>query len=281
MTNPIFNYHNISASAGVKYNLSDRSYLIGNYALASRPPNPSELFSDGLHHSAARFELGDIRFDQEISNRFSASYAYNSTKFSLLTEVFYNRVRDYIYLRPIDFLVTTRGPFPVWAYEQTNAELLGFDLTATYSMTDSWQFQTKMAFIKGYDTETDLPLIDMPPFSTVNQITYNNEKWHHFSASLKSEWIFEQNEFPDFNFEVEDQLTGEMFLVDISTPPSAYHLLHFYSQATFNVGKKTNLNVALGVNNLFNTSYRNYLNRLRFFADDLGRNITLQLQFNY
>ena len=63
LTNPIFNYHNISASAGVKYNLSDQSYIIGSYALASRPPNPSELFSDGLHHSAARFELGNLRFD--------------------------------------------------------------------------------------------------------------------------------------------------------------------------------------------------------------------------
>jgi len=249
--------------------------------LATRPPNASELFSDGLHHSAARFELGDLRFDQEVSNRISASYGYDSTNFSLLTEVFYNNVRDYIYLRPIDFLVTTRGPFPIWAYEQTNAQLVGFDVSATYKINTAWEWQSKLAFIKGYDQETDLPLIDMPPFSTVNQIRYTNEKWHNFSASLKSEWTFEQNEYPDFNFEVEDQLTGEMFEVDVSTPPAAYHLLHFYSEASFNVGKESNLNIAFGVNNLLDTTYRNYLNRLRFFADDIGRNFTLQLQFSY
>lgn len=281
LVNPIFNYHNISASAGIKYSLNEHSYIIGNYALSSRPPNPSELFSDGLHHSAARFELGNLRFDKEISNRISASYAYNSSKFSLLTEVFYNNIKDYMYLKPTGFTLTSRGPFPIWTYEQTNAELLGLDLTATYKITNAWQWQSKMAFIKGYDTKTDLPLIDMPPFNTTNQITYKNKKWHNFSANLKSEWFFEQNEYPDFNFDVEDLLTGEIFKVDVSTPPPAYHLLHFYSDATFNIGKKNTLNVGLGVNNLLDISYRNYLNRLRFYADEIGRNVTLKLQFNY
>ena len=281
LTNPVFNYHNISASAGIKYDLNDQSYLIGNYALSSRPPNPSELFSDGLHHSAARFEIGDLRFDKEIANRVSVSYAYNTSRFSLLADAFYNRISDFIYLRPLDFISTIRGPFPLWEYQQTDAELFGIDLTTTYDITNALQWQNKTAFIKGYDLETDLPLIDIPAFNTMNELTYTNDAWYNFSASLKSEWVFRQNEFPDFNFEVENLLNGEMIPIDISTPPPAYHLLHFYSEATFNLTDKTRLNVAFGINNLLDTSYRDYLNRLRFFADDLGRNFTLQLQLNY
>jgi len=281
LTNPVFNFHNISASTGLKYNINDSNQIIFNYSLASRPPNVSELFSDGLHHSAARFELGNLRFDKEIANRLSASYAYNSSKFNLLTEVFYSRINNFIYLRPFDFILTNRGPFPLWQYQQTNAQLFGIDITATYNITDALQWQNKTAFIKGYDLETDLPLIDIPSFNTTNQVTYNNEAWYNFSTSLKSEWVFKQNEFPDFNFEIEDQLTGEMTLIDISTPPPAYHLLHLYSEATFSFTEKSNLKVALGINNLLNTSYRNNLNRLRYFADDLGRNITLQLELNY
>ena len=186
-----------------------------------------------------------------------------------------------MYLRPFDFISTIRGPFPLWEYQQTNAELFGIDITAKYDILNSIQLLNKTSFIKGNDLETGLALIDIPSFNTTNQITYNNEDWYNFSASLKSEWVFEQNEFPDFNFDVENQLTGEMLTIDISTPPPAYHLLHFYSEATFSLSEKTNLNVALGVNNIFDTSYRNYLNRLRYFADDLGRNITLQLQLNY
>jgi len=281
LTNPVFNFHNISASTGLKYNINDSNQIIFNYSLASRPPNVSELFSDGLHHSAARFELGNLRFDKEIANRLSASYAYNSSKFNLLTEVFYSRINNFIYLRPFDFILTNRGPFPLWQYQQTNAQLFGIDITATYNITDALQWQNKTAFIKGYDLETDLPLIDIPSFNTTNQVTYNNEAWYNFSTSLKSEWVFKQNEFPDFNFEIEDQLTGEMTLIDISTPPPAYHLLHLYSEATFSFTEKSNLKVALGINNLLNTSYRNNLNRLRYFADDLGTNITLQLELNY
>ncbi len=281
LTNPVFDYHNFSASIGGKLYLNDKSYIIGNYALSSRPPNPSELFSDGLHHSAARFELGDLRFDQEVSNRISASYNYTASKFKVLTEVFYNAIQDYIYLRPFDFISTLRGPFPFWEYQQTNAQLFGIDLNATYTITDNWQWQNKSAFIKGRDVNDDIPLIDIPPFQTTNQIRYTHKTWHRFSASLKSEWVFEQNEFPDFNFELDNQLNGQNTTVDISTPPPAYHLMHFSTEATFPFNEKTNLNVTLGINNLLDTSYRNYLNQLRFFSDELGRNITLQLQFNY
>ncbi|MDT0559532.1 TonB-dependent receptor [Ichthyenterobacterium sp. W332] len=281
LTNPVFNYHNISASIGGKYTVNEKNEIRFNYNLASRPPNVSELFSDGLHHSSARFEFGDLRFDTEIANRVSLSYAYNSPNFSLVTELFYNRITNFIYLRPFDFILTGRGPFPLWEYQQTNAEMLGVDLTAIYNISKSLEFQNKTAFIKGYDLEMDVPLIDIPSFNTINQLTYTNSNWYNFSASLRSEWVFEQNEFPDFNFEVLDQLNEEMILIDISTPPAAYHLLHFYTEAAFSVSENTTLNVALGINNLFDTSYRNYLNRLRFFADDLGRNITLQLELNY
>ncbi len=281
LTNPKFDYHNISASIGAKYDFDNKNQIILNYSLASRPPNASELYSDGLHHAFARFEIGDIRFNKEVANRVSASYSYNSSKFNVLTEVFYNRINDYIFLRPQNSNLNNRGYFATWIYEQTNAELFGLDVSVTYDITDDFQYQNKSSFIKGYDLKTDLPLIDIPAFNTINQITYRNNKWNNFSASLRSEWVFEQNEFPDFNYEVLDQFTGQEFAIDISTPPPAYHLVHFYSEATFDISEKTSLNVALGVNNIFDTSYRNYLNGLRFFADELGRNITLQLQLNY
>ncbi len=281
LTNPIFNYHNISVSTGLNYSFYKNHKIIVNYSLTSRPPNASELFSDGLHHSASRFEIGDIRFNKEVSNRASLSYAYSQSKFNFLVETFYNRLNNFIYLRPLDFIKTIRGPFALWEYQQTNAELFGLDFTSTYHFNDSLLWQNKTAFIKGYDLNTNLPLIDIPAFNTENEIVYNNAAWFDFSASLKSDWIFEQNEYPNFNFDIENRLNGEMITIDISSPPPAYHVLHFYSEATFGLGKHTHLNVGLGVNNIFNTSYRNYLNRLRFFADDLGRNITLQLTLNY
>ncbi|WCO03292.1 TonB-dependent receptor [Psychroserpens ponticola] len=279
-TNPVFDFNNISASIGTRYKINDKTNLLANYSMSSRPPNPAELFSDGLHHSAARIELGDLRLDPEIANRISMTYDYDTSKFDLTANVFYSSINNFMYLRPTGVLQSNRGAFPVWEYEQTNATLFGADLTMSYDFTNQFNWLNKTSIIKGYD-ENDLPLIDMPAFSTINRIEFSIPKWHNFSASLESEWVFEQNEFPDFNFIVDNPTTGDPELLDISTPPTAYNLFHFYSDAIFNLTDKTKLNIAFAINNLFNTSYRNYLNRLRYFADDLGRNITLQLKLNY
>jgi len=281
LTNPVFNFHNFSASAGIKYQLNDNSFIIGNYSLSSRPPNPSELFSDGLHHSAARIELGDLRLSKEVSNRISASYNYYNDKTNFLIEGFYNRINDFMYLEPFGIEQTIRGAFPVWNYLQTDAELYGIDISASYDITNSINISNKSSYTAGNDIENDRPLIDIPPFNTRNSIKYTNADWNKFSVSLSSEWTFEQAQYPDNNFETYIAANDEYVLVDISTPPSAFHLLHFYSEMTFNTSNKTNLNVGLSVNNIFDTKYRSYLNRLRYFADDIGRNIILQIQFNY
>ncbi|EPR69764.1 Outer membrane hemin receptor [Winogradskyella psychrotolerans RS-3] len=280
LVNPVFDYHNFSTSAGFNYQLNEHHSFIGNYSLSSRPPNPSELFSDGLHHSAARIELGDLRLTKETSNRVSASYIYNSKQFNLTTEAFYNHINDYMYIEPTGIEQTIRGAFPVWQYLQTNAELYGIDLSVNYTINEHFNFSNKTSYTVGNDIENDRSLINIPAFNTRNSITYTND-WKQFSASLTSDWTFEQTKYPDNNFETYIASTNETVLVDISTPPSAYQLLNFYSEVTLETSDKTNLNIALSVNNLLDTNYRAYLNRLRYFADDMGRNIMLQLQYNY
>ena len=282
LTNPVLDFHNLSSSLGFKYHFNDHNYVIGNYALSSRAPNPSELFSDGVHHSAARIEIGDLSFNSEQSNRISGSYGYTGTKLNFQVETYYNQIKDYIYLVPTQNGIRNllRGPFPEWEYIQTNARFYGVDISTNYKITPRLQLKHKSSFIKGNDIKADLPLIDIPPFTTLNGITYTNTNWSNFTANINSEWVFRQNEFPDaFNYTI-PVANGPGIDVDLSPPPS-YHLIHFESKITLPLHKQSSLNIMFSVDNVFNTSYRNYLNRLRFFADDLGRNFRLQIQFNY
>ncbi|WP_026755914.1 TonB-dependent receptor domain-containing protein [Sediminibacter sp. Hel_I_10] len=281
LTNPVLDYHNVSASAGAKYQWNDNSTVLGNYSLSSRSPNVSELFSDGLHHSAARIELGNLSLQQEFSNRFSVTYNYTKTNFKLNLEAYYNHISDFIYLEPTGVEQTIRGAFPVWDYKKTNAQFYGIDVYAGYSLSDNWGIQDKTSFIKANDLKNNRPIIDIPAFNTINELTYKNANWNNFSATLKSEWVFEQTNFPNNNFEVFVTETQETVLLNVSSPPPAFHLFHFYSDVNFKISEATQLNVALSVNNILNTNYRSYLNRLRYFADDLGRNVALQLRLNY
>jgi iron complex outermembrane receptor protein len=44
---------------------------------------------------------------------------------------------------------------------------------------------------------------------------------------------------------------------------------------------KANTKINLTVNNLLNSQYRNYLNRQRFYADEIGRDLQLQIIYNF
>ena len=62
--------------------------------------------------------------------------------------------------------------------------------------------------------------------------------------------------------------------MDLAPPPASYHLFNFYLGGTFK-GKKNEPQLRLGIENLTNTRYRNYLDRQRYFADAIGRNFIL------
>lgn len=289
LTNPEFTFHNVSATAGVAYDFNDTFAVTVNYALSNRAPNPSELFSDGLHQSASRIELGDIRFDKETSNKVSVALsrlpADSQESFldgwSFTISPFANYISNFILIEPTGSQQTLRGNFPVWEYRQTDARLLGVDVDNTFRVSEHLEITNQLSIVKGQDTKRDLPLINMPPVNTRNRVTYSNEKWHHLKIWVESQYVFRQNEFPDTNFDVFIVETDQNVLVDVSTPPDAYHLINLRGQLDFKVSDQSTLEVALAVNNLFDTSYRNYLNRQRFFADDLGRNVSLQLKVNY
>jgi iron complex outermembrane receptor protein len=189
-----------------------------------------------------------------------------------------------MFLRPVGAETTIRGAFPVWEYQQTKALLGGVDVQTNWTISSQWQHRFTMAYIKGNDLDNDEPLIDMPPFHFTNTIEFKKKEWNELLLELKSEVVMRQQSFPNNNFDInlvdsDGNLTPA--LLDISTPPAGYHLLHFYSEMKFNTFYKTTTTLGFSVQNIFNTNYRDYLNRQRFFADEVGRNFQIQIKFNY
>ena len=90
-----------------------------------------------------------------------------------------------------------------------------------------------------------------------------------------------KNEFPNNNFEVFVPTTGKMELVDVSSSPEAYHLLNFRSTIELSTENKSKIKIGLSINNLLDKSYKNYLNRMRNYSHDLGRNIMININVNY
>ncbi|MFL1894553.1 TonB-dependent receptor [Aquimarina sp. 2-A2] len=282
LTNPIYDYHSIAASAGVKYTYADNNKLLFNASYAMRAPNPTELFSDGLHHSAAIIELGRLDLDQEKALKFSLTSEHKNLFDFLSVKIapYFSKIEDYKLLEPTGLELTIRGAFPVWEYRQTDALLYGVDVDLSASLTNNWSVASAFSYIRGQDEilNEDLPQMPAPVFRST--LTYAVSQ---LELSLINTTALKQSHFPNNNFEVEftenQELTTEV--VDISSPPPGYTLFDLMANYTLTLKNPQDFRVGLSVTNIFNTSYRDYLNRQRYYAAALGRNISIHLNLKF
>ncbi len=282
-TNPNFTFHNFSGSIGIHKQYSEDLNWYVNLSLASRNPNPSEFFSDGLHHSTGQIELGDLTLDKEKSFKFSTTLQKKRKNFSVEINPYINSIQNYIFLTPKGFETTIRGAFPVWDYQKTNALLTGLDFHSNWDLAKNIKHQFSFAAVNGFDLTKSESLIAMPPVTFSNKFQYLKNDFHGLVLELKNEVVLQQTQFPNNNFTTQIVENNNLVdvVVDISSPPKAYQLWDFYSEMKFKTFKKSFVTVALSIQNILNTNYRDYLNSQRFFADELGRNFQIQLKFNY
>lgn len=282
LTNPKLDYLNFSAQTGISSAIGSRYKLNTSYILSQRAPNASELFSDGLHHSIAAIEYGSLSLQKEISHKLLFSLSKEKGSLVWSVEPFMSKVYDYIYIEPTKLKQTIRGAFPVWEYNATDVFLTGVDFTSSFTINGQLKFDLGASYTYAEDLLNKKPLILMPPLNIFQKLKYISKmgKWdaeilHHLNAK--------QNRFPNSNFPVnliqEGQLVSKT--VDISTPPSGFQRLDLYFSYNIKWNSKLKSQIRVIAQNLTNTEYRDYLNRMRFYSADLGRNLQLQLNFKY
>ena len=277
-TKPQYTFHNFSTGLGLLKKINDDLSLFINYGLANRVPNPSELFSDGLHHSAARIEKGLLNINKETANKFIVSMERNNNNFGFVISPYFKKINGFIQLIPVGISTTIRGAFPVYEYNQIDAEIYGIDIDLNKKINNRLDYYGSISLLRGKNTSENLPLINMPAANFNNKLMYFNEEFKQLSISITHKTVLQQNRFPDYNFFTLDPVTQQDVFVDISSTPPTYSIFGLNISSAFNEGK---LQFELNVENLFNTSYREHLNRLRYFSDELGRNINFKIKINY
>ena len=277
-TKPQYTFHNFSTGLGLLKKINDDLSLFINYGLANRVPNPSELFSDGLHHSAARIEKGLLNINKETANKFIVSMERNNNNFGFVISPYFKKINGFIQLIPVGISTTIRGAFPVYEYNQIDAEIYGIDIDLNKKINNRLDYYGSISLLRGKNTSENLPLINMPAANFNNKLMYFNEELKQLSFSITHKTVLQQNRFPDYNFFTLDPVSQQDVFVDISSTPPTYSIFGLNISSAFNEGK---LQFELNVENLFNTSYREHLNRLRYFSDELGRNINFKIKINY
>ncbi|MDP9957841.1 iron complex outermembrane receptor protein [Epilithonimonas hungarica] len=282
LTRPILDYHNLSANLGLDYKPTQDYEFRLNLSRAERTPNPAELFSDGLHHSAAIMEEGNLNIKKETIYNINLSLAghfdllrglhLEINPYLMYSDSFVNQV-------PSSVLNTNRGVFPVWTYQQIKARIMGVDVDAELSILSNLKWKSGFSILRGDDLSNNEPLILMMPAKLRNSIELMLNKPKNFYIALENENTFKQNRFPIRNLPVTFIKDGVEYneTVDFSSTPAAYALFN----ASIGADLFKNLNFNFRINNLFNTEYREYLNRLRYYMYEPGRNFVVTLKYNF
>lgn len=260
-------FGNLSASAGLQYFNGQHTQYNVNLSTAWRAPTVSELYSEGLHHGAASLEYGNDSLKAERSYQAVFSLEHNSDKWFIDFGVYNNYMRDFIYLQPtLPAELTIRGAFPVFHYRQTDANLLGTDLQVRYRLIDPLEIECKTSLLRARDLVRDTWIVMMPADKVSASVRYafgDAKNVSNVHASMEWTHVFKQ--------------TRVEALEDYVPPPAAYSLLGAMVEGDWRAGK-TLIHWGVEGDNLLNTPYRDYLNRFRYFADDMGMNITLRLK---
>lgn len=266
---PTFDFHNVSASTGAKYTLNNYFNVGFNAAMAFRTPSVNELFSNGVHHGSASVEIGDRNLKTETAYNLSANLNFEYEKIKLQVNAYHNFIDNYIYLNPEKpETLTIRGAFPTFRYRQANVIIKGVDVSASYQITKNLSYQGKLAILRAFNYSADTYLILMPPDRYENALRYewNSKKLQNNYLAINTLTVANQWRVPENT--------------DYSNPPNGYTLLNFESGTTIKT-KKLDFQIGLSVNNVLNTSYRDYLNRFRYFADEMGRNVMLKVKIPF
>lgn len=259
-------FSNISASLGAVIYLSNNWSLRSNLGSAWRPPSANELYSNGLHHGSAAFERGSINLLNEKSYKWINSTEFSSEKIDLSLSLFFNHIKNYIYLKPSGELYESiRGVFPTFDYHQTNALFTGSDLSLTYHFNRPLYYEMKGSMVRAKDVTTHNFLPWIPSDRLANSIGYRfkhpkNSKTESF-IQLSHQFVAKQTRYNEAS--------------DYAVPPASYHLFNANAGISFSLsGTRISLNTS--INNISNKLYKEYMNRLRYYAHDQGRNITLR-----
>jgi iron complex outermembrane receptor protein len=228
------------------------------------------MYINGEHFSSASYEVGDSTLKSERSVNTSLSVNDTGNKFRLIADMYYNKIGNYIYSQPQMRSVTlVSGTYPLFQYTQNNVNIKGIDLSMQYDLTSHLSIQSKTTIVLGYNESIHDYLIYMPANRFENGVTYQFHKiWKLNEPYLTVEQL---------TISKQDRVPPN---VDFAPPPAGYTLINVNAGFTAPFFHHL-LTVNIGVTNIGNTAYRDYLNHFRYYADDLGSNYVLRLKYSF
>jgi len=273
-------FHNITYSLGGAWQATPHTALSSNIGVAWRAPQVNELYSSGLHHGAGTYNLGEASLSPETGAKWitSLSYTHPERGIYLTADAYVQLIKNYIYDYPTGETRTLfSGVYPIFQYTQADALFRGVDIDASLRLAQwgafaqriSYGLRGSVVFANELKTDRYFPFIPAPRLSqSLEWKAQPKGLFQTLEASIGHTFVAKQT-----RFEPSQEL--------VATTPDAYHLFEAAVGSTIAIAEQQTLSVRLSCENLFNQLYKEYTNRFRYYAHDLGRNVYLRLNYNF
>jgi len=266
-------YTIVTGSFGAVYRVSETFSLTANVSRGFRAPTIFELFVNGVHGGVAAVQRGDPELDAETSLSSDVSLRYDDGRARFKLTGYINDINDYIFLS--DTGQSNPGGLPILQVAQQNAKLQGFDVEAGYRVTDWAELRGVLEYVDGeLDDGTQVPLL--PPLKLRAELALTQESL----GPARDAFFTVGLDYADS----QDATSIIEPFIQFDTPPppfgtastDSYTLVDLQAGASFG-----SVDVTLGVENLFDEAYRDFLDTYKIITLGVGRNVTVSLSTRF
>jgi iron complex outermembrane receptor protein len=254
----------LASSANAVYNFGGGFFTGASIIHSFRAPSQEELFSQGPHLASYSFEVGNPDLDPERGLGKEIYFRYRKTSVRAELTAFHNGFTNYNYARNTGQRSSQNQSLFVYQFTGTEAVLSGIEFSSQFKLTNHWALSASASYTHGKrklfkneqssSSEEWKPLPMIPPFKGNVELSYI---YNQLKVGTKTRIAAAQKR------------TGEF-----ENSTDGYTVFNLFSQYRF---EKWDLlhTVSLNANNIFNTTYREHLSRIKEIYPQPGRNISI------
>ena len=186
--------------------------------------------------------VGDVNLDKESAYQVELGLDWHTPKIGLSPRLFYHHINDYIQgiastdatTRTLSMMMGDTSPLQ---YSNVDAALYGFDANWFATISNNWQLDGTVSYVRGKRRDTSDNLYRVAPLTARTMLSYVETTWR---VGFEAVTVAAQHKVSTEN---EEQKTGGYAIFNLSG----------------NYQATQDIILTAGVNNLFDRDYQNHL----------------------
>ncbi|RKU34605.1 hypothetical protein C6496_19865 [Candidatus Poribacteria bacterium] len=256
-------FNGFSGAASGIYHWTDRLSTGATLMKTFRAPGIEELFSDGPHLAVFSYEIGNSELGPENGYGTELFVKYADNRFKLNLALFRNQIQNY--LVPTNSGEKEWGSGAagwLWIYQYMGHDVVmdGAEIQIGGEILPNLHLQLNTSYVNGTIQTNGRPLERVPPLNGKFAITYTPAPWHLYVASRFS--------------------GSQTRLGEFEEPTDGYLVYDIGSYLNFSWWQLENM-VVFEIENIFDTTYREHLSRIKAAMPEPGRNVKLLYKLNF